>query len=114
MWLLHQHRAHRHGAVGEALGAGDQVGDDAELLGAKAEPRRPKPVITSSKISRMPCLVADLAQPLEVALGGHQHAGGAGDRLDDDGGDVLASCSATRRSSSSASSAPSSSGKALG
>ncbi|MNR06939.1 hypothetical protein D3C85_1230390 [compost metagenome] len=24
---------------------------------AKAEPRRPKPVITSSKISRMPCLV---------------------------------------------------------
>ena len=29
------------------------------------------------------------AQPLEVALGRHQAAGGAGDRLDEAGGDVL-------------------------
>ncbi len=54
---------------------------------AKAEPVRPKPVMTSSKISRMPCLVADLAQALQVALRREQHAGRAGDRLDDHGGD---------------------------
>ena len=54
---------------------------------AKGAPSRPKPVMTSSKTSRMPCAVADLAQPLEIALGRHQHAGRAGDRLDEDGGD---------------------------
>jgi hypothetical protein len=32
-------------------------------------------------------LGADLAQALQVALGRRQHAGGAGHRLDDDGGD---------------------------
>ena len=32
-------------------------------------------------------LVADCAQPLEVALGRDEHAGRAGDRLDDDRGD---------------------------
>ena len=54
---------------------------------AKAAPRRPKPVMTSSKISRMPCLSQICAQLLEIALGRHQHAGRAGDRLDDHGGD---------------------------
>jgi hypothetical protein len=34
----------------------------------------------------MPCLV-QIAQLLQVALGRDQHAGGAGYRLDDDGGD---------------------------
>ncbi len=33
--------------------------------------------------------VADLAQPLEIALRRHQAAGRAGDRLDEAGGDVL-------------------------
>ena len=32
-------------------------------------------------------LLGDLAQPLEIALGRRQHAGRAGHRLDDDGGD---------------------------
>ncbi len=31
--------------------------------------------------------VADLAQPFQIALWRHQHAGGAGNRLDDTGGD---------------------------
>ncbi len=34
-------------------------------------------------------LVADLAQPFEIALGRHQYAGRAGDRLDETGGDAL-------------------------
>ena len=43
--------------------------------------------MTSSKISRMPCLSQIGAQPLQVALGRRQHAGRAGHRLDDHGRD---------------------------
>ena len=39
--------------------------------------------MTSSKISRMPCLSQIVAQALEVALRRHQHAGRSGQRLDD-------------------------------
>jgi hypothetical protein len=39
-------------------------------------------VITSSKMSRMPCLSQICRRPLEVALGRDQHPGGAGDGLD--------------------------------
>ena len=53
--VSHQDAAERRGTAGDALGEGDYVGDDAVALGGKAWPSRPKPVITSSKISRMPC-----------------------------------------------------------
>ena len=43
--------------------------------------------MTSSKISRMPCFVADRAEPLEIALRRHEHARRAGHRLDDHRGD---------------------------
>ena len=56
---------------------------------ANGAPRRPKPVMTSSKISRMPCFAVTAAQPLQVALRRDQHAGRARDRLDDDGRDGL-------------------------
>ena len=51
-----EHRAAGNGAVGDALGGRHQVGRDAEILAANGVPSRPKPVMTSSKISRMPCL----------------------------------------------------------
>ena len=40
MRFAHEHAAHRHGAVGHALGEGDHVGHDAERLGGerRAEP----------------------------------------------------------------------------
>ena len=56
---------------------------------ANGAPSRPKPVITSSKISRMPCLVAERAQPLQIAHRRRQHAGRARHRLDDHRGDGL-------------------------
>jgi hypothetical protein len=62
--------------------------------------------MTSSKISRMPCFAADLAQALEIALRRDEDAGRAGHRLDDDRRDGRGSCSATMRSSSSARCAP--------
>ena len=42
--------------------------------------------MTSSKIKQDAVLGRDLAQLLQVALGRRQDAGGARDRLDDDGG----------------------------
>ena len=42
--------------VGQALGHGEDVGRDARSrCAANGAPRRPKPVMTSSKMSRMPC-----------------------------------------------------------
>ncbi len=62
----------------------DHVGHDAVALGAaKAWPSRPKPVMTSSKISRMPCLSQMARSRGEVALRRGQHAGRARHRLDD-------------------------------
>ncbi len=43
--------------------------------------------MTSSKISRMPCLVQISRSRLQVALRRHQHAGRTRHRLDDDRGD---------------------------
>ena len=58
------------------------------LSAAKPVPRRPKPVMTSSKISRMPCLSQIWRSRSQIALGRRQVAGRAGAGLDDDGGDV--------------------------
>ncbi len=49
--------AHRHGAVGQPLGGGHEVGRHAEEVGGEGRAERPKPVMTSSKMSRMPCFV---------------------------------------------------------
>jgi hypothetical protein len=70
-------------------------------------PARPKPVMTSSKISRMLFCGADLAQALQVAHRRDHHAGRAGERLHDHGGDVR--CIVQRdqvRAARSASAAP--------
>ena len=54
---------------------------------AKAWPRRPKAVITSSKMSRMPLFARYFAQAVEVAFRRGDATRGSGYRLDDDGGD---------------------------
>ena len=51
-------------------------------------PRRPNPVITSSKISKRAVVVAQPAQLGEVAVGGREHAAGTLHRLGDHGGDL--------------------------
>jgi len=66
-------------------------------------PVRPNPVITSSKISRIPCRFADLAQALQVPARRDQHTGGTGRWARRSTAAILdASCSITSRSSSSA------------
>jgi hypothetical protein len=71
-----------------------------------AAPVRPKPVITSSKISRMPVLVADRPQALEVALRRRQHPAAPATGSIITAAMVSAPCSATSCSSSSAHSTP--------
>ena len=82
-----EHRAHRHGAVGDALGRRHQIGRDAEIIGGerRAEPAEAGDDFVEDQEDAV--LVAQLAQPLQIALRRRQHAGRAGDRLDDDGGD---------------------------
>ncbi len=86
--LAHEHAAHRHGRVGDALGDGHQVGDHAELLGGEAGAEAAEAGDDLVEDQQDAVLVADLAQPLEIALGRRQVAGRAGAGLDDDGGDV--------------------------
>ena len=87
MRLAHDHAAHRHRARGDALGEGDHVGHDAVALGREgvAEPAEAGDDLVEDQQDAV--LVADRAQPLQVALGRGQHAGRARHRLDDHGGD---------------------------
>ncbi len=88
--LAAEHRAHRHDAVGDPLGHGDQVRHDVEVLGgeAAAQPAEAGDDLVEDQQDAVP--VADFAQALQVALGRDQHAGGPGHRLDDDRRDGLA------------------------
>ncbi len=86
-FLLHEHRAHRDGAVGDALGGQHDIRHDAEIIEGERRAETAEAGDDLVEDEQDAVLVADRAQPLEIALGRHQHAGGAGDRLDDDGGD---------------------------
>jgi hypothetical protein len=72
---------------GQALGDGHDVGRDPVMGEPNMEPRRPKPVTTSSAISRMSCLrrIGSIACP--VARGRRHDAARAQHRLRDEGGD---------------------------
>ena len=85
--VAHDHAAHRHAAGGDALGEGDHVGHDAVALGGKgmAEPAEAGDDLVEDQQDAV--LVADRAQPRQIALGRRQHGGRARHRLDDHGGD---------------------------
>jgi hypothetical protein len=88
----HERRAHGNGAVGEALGAGEDVRQHVPFLGGEAGAQAPEAGDHLVEDEQDAVLVADLAQALEVALGRRQDARGARDRLHDhrrDGGGVV-------------------------
>ena len=85
--LLHEDRAHRDGAVGDALGGEHDIRRDAEIVDGEGRAEAAEAGDDLVEDQQDAVLVADLAQLLEIALGRDQHAGGAGDRLDDDRGD---------------------------
>jgi len=68
--LLAEHRAHRTQPLVMPLATVIRSGVTPKCSAANGEPSRPKPVMTSSKISRMPCLSQIRAQTLQVAFGG--------------------------------------------
>ena len=84
----HDNRTHRHGAVGQALGDNHHVRDHADRFGGKAGAGAAETGDDFIEYQQQAVFVADLAQTLKVTLGRHQHAGGTGERLDNDGGDV--------------------------
>ena len=83
--LLSGRQARR--GLGHALGEVQHVGHDAEIVRREVGAHAPEAGDDLVEDQQDAVLVADLAQPLQVALGRDQHAGRARDRLDDDGGD---------------------------
>ena len=86
--FAHQHRAHRHHAIGQPLGGGDDVRRDAEALGGKGRADAAKRGDDFVENQQNAVAIADLAQALEIADGRHQNAGGAGHRLDNKCGNI--------------------------
>ena len=84
-----RHRTHRLRAVGERLRHRHEVGRDAEALRRECLAGAAEAADHLVEHEQDAVRVADLAQAREVALGRHEAAGRAGDRLDDAGGDVL-------------------------
>jgi hypothetical protein len=108
-----EHRAHRHAPLVRPLAVVIRSGVTPKRLRAEGVAGAAEAGDDLVEDQQDAVLVADLAQALQVALRRHQHAGGAGHRLDDHRGDGEASCSATRRSRSSASSRRAPAGRAL-
>ena len=81
--LLGKHRAHRHRAVGDALGHAHQVGRDAEMGGRKRRAHTTEPGDDFVEDQQDAVLVANAAQPFQIALGRDQHPGRTRHRLDD-------------------------------
>ena len=67
--IAHDHAGHRHGTGGDAFGKRDHVGLDAVTLGRerKTEPAEAGDDLVEHQKDAV--LVADRAQPLEIAFG---------------------------------------------
>ena len=85
--LAHHHPAHRHRAGRHPLGEGDHVGLDAIALGGERRAEAAEPGDDLVEDEQNAVFVADLAQPLQIALGRGQDPGRARHRLDDHRGD---------------------------
>jgi hypothetical protein len=87
--LRGQHRAHRDDTVRQALGAGDEVRHHVEMVRGEGRAEPPEAGDDLVEDQEDAVLRADLPQPLEVALGRDQDAGGARHGLHDHGGHGL-------------------------
>ena len=85
--LAHQHAAHRDRARRHALGEGDHVRHDPITLRREGVAEAPEAGDDLVEDQQDAMLVADLAQALQIALRGRQHAGRARHGLHDHGGD---------------------------
>ena len=105
--LAHHHPAHRHRAGRHPLGEGDHVGLNAIALGGERRAETAEPGDDLVEDEQDAVLVADLAQPLQIALRRRQNTPvepAIGSTIT--AAMVDASCSATILSSASARWAP--------
>ena len=89
---VHNRAAHRHGAGGDTLGKGDDVGRDTETLRREPGAQAAEAGDHFVEDQQDAVLFGDGAEFFEIALWRRQHAGGARHRLHDhgrDGGGVV-------------------------
>ena len=86
---IDDHRAHRLGAVGDGFGQRDDVGTNVETLCGESLASATESGNHFVEDEQHAVLVADRAQAFQITLGRYQHAGRAGNRLDEYGRDVL-------------------------
>ena len=79
--------AERHVGRGEAFGQGHQIGHDAPVIDGEPGASAAQAAHDLVADEQDAVFVADGAQALQVAVGRHDEAVGAGDGLDKDGGD---------------------------
>ncbi len=85
--LLAEHCAHRHHAVGQALRSGHHVRLDIKVVGSEWRGQATEAGDHFIEDQQDAVLGAQFTQALQITLRRYQHAGRAGHRLDDDGGD---------------------------
>ena len=68
-----EHRAHGQDAVGDRLGGGHQVGNDAKMVGRKGCSQPPEAGDHLVENQQDAVSVTDGAQPLQIAQGRRQH-----------------------------------------
>ncbi len=79
-----KHSTHRDRAVGQALGRGDEIGHDAEVIGRERRSKASKAGDDFVEDQQDAVFVGDRTQALQIALRWQDNAGGTGHRLDDD------------------------------
>ena len=67
--LANEHGAHGHCGIGDALGSGEQIRLHAEILAGKAIAKTTEPGDHLIENQQDTVLGANLAQPLQIALG---------------------------------------------
>ncbi|CAM2153920.1 hypothetical protein PT2222_20340 [Paraburkholderia tropica] len=87
--IRHSDGRHRHGAVGDRLGHGDEIGRHAETLRRERFAGAPEAADHLVEYQQNAVRRADFAQPFEIAFGRNQHAGRSRNRFDDTGCDVF-------------------------
>ena len=96
-WRASDDCAHRHGAVGQGLRDAEDVRSHAERIGAESIPSAAEARNHLIEDQQYVVRRANVAQARKVTAWRHEDAGGARERLDDDGGDVLRAVSCDER-----------------
>src|SRR6056297_370876 len=85
--IANGNRTHRLGAVGDGLGHCDDIRRDAESIGRERFAKAPEAGDYFVEDEQYAMHIANFTKALEIALGRDEATGGAGNGLDETGGD---------------------------